>query len=122
MMRNAYKDSNERKVVNSKIVTVLGLVALVACSRAEIPATPPDKEASAAIEKASAIEEIASNPTGALSGNMVMKKSCAGLEMHLVLDAPVQSAGADAQRITSLKLLDGTGQQVAIAKPAEMKG
>ena len=51
-----------------------------------------------------------------------MKKSCAGLEMQLVFAAPVQGAGANAQRITSLTLLDGTGQQVAIAKPVEMEG
>jgi len=50
-----------------------------------------------------------------------MKKSCAGSEMHLVFEAPLQGADADGQRTTSLTLLDRAGQQVTIAKPVEMK-
>lgn len=50
-----------------------------------------------------------------------MKKSCAGAEMLLVVDTPVQGAAKSVPRTTSLKIVDNTGQQVAIVKPEEMK-
>lgn len=50
-----------------------------------------------------------------------MKKSCAGAEMYLVIDASVQGAPEDAPRATSLRVMDSAGQQVAIVKPQEMK-
>ena len=50
-----------------------------------------------------------------------MKKSCAGAEMHLLIDVPVQVASEDVPRTTSLKIVNTAGQQVAIAKPEEMK-
>ena len=50
-----------------------------------------------------------------------MKKSCAGAEMHLVIDTPVQGAAESVPRTTSLKIVDNTGQHVVIAKPEEMK-
>jgi hypothetical protein len=108
--------------MNSRMIVMLGLVALAACSRAEMPVPPVNKEASTIAEEAPVVAEITSGPESSLSGNVAMKKTCAGSEMHLVFDALAQSADADAQRTTSLTVLDGTGQQVAIAKPAEMKG
>lgn len=50
-----------------------------------------------------------------------MKKSCAGAEMHLLIDAPMQGASEDVPRTTFLKIVDAAGQQVAIVKPEEMK-
>jgi hypothetical protein len=107
--------------VNPKIITVLGLVLLAACGHAESPPSPAGIEASTAVDKASATAEIALNSASTLSGNIAMKKSCAGSEMHLVFEAPLQGADADGQRTTSLTLLDRAGQQVTIAKPVEMK-
>jgi len=50
-----------------------------------------------------------------------MKKSCAGAEMHLMIDAFAQGASDDVPRATSLRVMDSTGQQMAIVKPEEMK-
>lgn len=51
-----------------------------------------------------------------------MKKTCAGAEMHLLIDTPVPGASEEAHRTTSLKMVGSTGQQVAIAEPEEMQG
>lgn len=107
--------------MNPKIITVLGLVLLAACGRAESPPSPAGIEASTAVDKASATAEIASNSASTLSGNIAIKKPCAGSEMHLVFEAPLQGADVGGQRTTSLTLLDRAGQQVTIAKPVEMK-
>ena len=106
--------------MNPKIVVVLGLVALVACSPAANPAPFANKEAFPAVEKTSAGAEVASNSTTALSGDTAMKKSCGDAEMRLVM-APVQDSSEGVSRATSLRIVDNTGQQVAIVKPEEMK-
>lgn len=50
-----------------------------------------------------------------------MKESCAGAEMHLVIDTPAQGASEGAPGTTSLKIVDAAGKQVAIVKPKEMR-
>lgn len=50
-----------------------------------------------------------------------MKKSCAGVEMHLLSAAPVQGESGEVLRATSLEIVDSAGQQVPINKPEEMK-
>jgi hypothetical protein len=50
-----------------------------------------------------------------------MKKTCAGAEMHLLIDAPMQGASEGVPSTTSLKVVNTAGQQVVIAKPEEMK-
>lgn len=107
--------------MNSKIVVVLGLVALAACSPAANPVPLANKEASPAVEETSAGAVVASNSPITPSGDTAMKKSCAGAEVHLVIDAPVQGASEGVPRTTSLRIVDNTGQQVAIVKPEEMK-
>lgn len=108
--------------MNSRIIAMLGLVALAACSRSEMPASPVNKQTSTIVEEVSVVAEMKSSSENSLSGNVVMKKPCAGSEMHLVFDAPAQNVSGDAQRTTTLKVLDDTGQQVTIDKPAEMNG
>src|SRR5690606_11144137 len=110
------------EIMNSKIIVMLSLLALTACSRAEMHVPPVDKEASTVAEEALVVVVMTSSPERSPSGNVAMKKDCEGSEMHLVFDTLAQSAGTDVQRTTSLKLLNRTGQQVAIAKPAEMNG
>lgn len=50
-----------------------------------------------------------------------MKKTCAGAEMHLLVDAPVQAESEEVRPTTSLKIVDSAGQQISIVKPEEMK-
>ena len=107
--------------MNSKIVILLGLLTLAACSPAANPVSPANKEAPGAVEETSADMEVASNSAATLSRDTAMKKSCAGAEMHLVIGAPAQGASEGAPRTTSLKIVNNTGQQVAIVKPKEMK-
>jgi hypothetical protein len=108
--------------MNSRIIVMFGLLTLAACGRAEMHVPPVNREASTAAEEASVVAKMTSRPENPLSGDVAMKKACAGSEMHLVFDALAQGAGTDVQRTTSLTLLDGDGQQVTIAKPAEMNG
>lgn len=107
--------------MNSKMILVLGLAALVACSPVENPAPPANKEASPAVEETSAGVEAASNSATTLPEDTAVKKTCAGVEMHLLVDAPTHGASEEADRTTSLEMVDSAGQQVAIVKPEEMK-
>ena len=50
-----------------------------------------------------------------------MKKTCAGAEMHLLVDAPVQGESEEVRRTTSLRIVDSAGQPIPIVKPEEMK-
>lgn len=50
-----------------------------------------------------------------------MKKTCAGAEMHLLVDAPVQGESEEVRRTTSLRIVDSAGQPIPIARPDEMK-
>lgn len=107
--------------MNSKIVVVLGLVALAACSPAANTVPHANKEASLAVGETSVSAEVASNSATIPSGDIAMKKSCADAEMHLLIDAPVQRASKGIPRATSLKIVSSTGQQMVIVKPEEMK-
>jgi hypothetical protein len=102
------------------MVFVLVLTALAACSPSADPALA-DKEASPAEEEMPAVAEAASDSATTSPGGTAMKKTCAGAEIHLLADAPLQGESEDAQRPISLKIVDSAGQQIPIVKPEEMK-
>ena len=58
--------------MNSKIVVVLGLMTLSACSPAANPASPANIEALPAVEEKSAVAEVVSNSATSLSGDTSM--------------------------------------------------